>query len=172
MSAVSYLLRPEGPSDSAAIRMINTAAFAGSLEADLVDALRAGGFSLASLVAEAADTAVVGHILFSRLQIEFEQGGMDAVALAPLAVLPAFQNQGIGSSLVREGLKRCRQAGESIVVVVGHPRFYPRFGFSHARAAGLESPYAGDSFMALELKPSALAGVSGRVVYPPPFNAF
>jgi putative acetyltransferase len=171
MAAVPPILRPEAPGDSAGVREVNTAAFGGSSEADLVDALRAGGLSVVSLVAVDEET-IVGHILFSRLRIESEPHGVDAVALAPLAVRPALQRQGIGSSLVREGLKRCRQAGESIVVVVGHPGFYPRFGFSHARAARLESKYAGESFMALELKPSALAGVSGAVVYPPPFEAF
>src|SRR5262245_14989603 len=168
MTAVPSILRPEEPGDSAGIREVNTAAFGGPLEADLVGALRSGGFSLLSLVAVEGAT-VSGHILFSRLRIEGEGAGQDAVALAPLAVRPAVQHRGIGSSLVREGLERCRQAGESIVVVVGHPRFYPRFGFSHALAARLESEYAGDSFMAVELKPSALAGMSGRVVYPPPF---
>jgi putative acetyltransferase len=171
MAAVPSVLRPEAPSDRAAVRDVNTTAFGGSSEADLVDALRAGGFSIVSLVAVEEET-IVGHILFSRLRIESGTRGMDAAALAPLAVRPAYQHRGIGSSLVREGLKRCRQAGESVVVVVGHPGFYPRFGFSHALGAKLESKYAGESFMALELEPSALAGVSGEVVYPAPFEAF
>lgn len=163
--------RPEMPGDAGGVRNVNAAAFGRAAEADLVDALRAGGFTLVSLVAVDGQT-VVGHILFSRLRIESEDASVDAVALAPLSVLPAVQRQGIGSALVREGLERCRLAGESVVVVVGHPGFYPRFGFSVALTADLESGYAGESFMALELTPSALDGVSGSVVYPPPFGAF
>ena len=170
MVTVSRYLRPEMPGDAESIRRVNEAAFEGPAEADLVEALGAGGFTLVSLVAVEVH-AVVGHILFSRLRIESAEAVVDAVALAPLAVLPAFQGRGIGSALVREGLEKCRQAGESIVVVVGHPAFYPRFGFSQALTARLESQYAGESFMALELQPSALASVSGAVVYAPPFNA-
>jgi putative acetyltransferase len=171
MSAVPPILRPETAADAAGIRDVNAAAFGGPAEADLVDRLREGGFVLVSLVAVDGGS-IVGHVLFSRLRIEAGRTTMAAVALAPLAVLPAYQQQGIGSALVREGLARCRHEGESVVVVVGHPAFYPRFGFSQALATRLESQYAGESFMALELKPSALAGISGAVVYPAPFDAF
>lgn len=98
---------------------------------------------------------------------------MPALALAPMAVLPELQNRGIGSALVQKGLEVCRQLGYKIVIVVGHPAFYPRFGFSPKLAANLESPFSGgDSFMALELVPGALDGVAGRVQYPPPFGAW
>jgi putative acetyltransferase len=95
------------------------------------------------------------------------------LALAPMAVLPAFQKQGIGSALVRNGLELCRELGHRIVIVLGHPNFYPRFGFSAKLAEALSSPFGGgESWMALELAPGALGGVAGRVQYPPPFSGF
>ena len=97
---------------------------------------------------------------------------LPALALAPMAVHPEFQSQGIGSRLVREGLERCRNLGHRIVVVVGHPEFYPRFGFTPARAKGLEAPFPvpDEAFMVTELVPGALDGVSGMIVYPAPFE--
>jgi putative acetyltransferase len=150
---------------------VNDQAFGGREEGALVDALRAAGDVLVSLVA-VEDATVVGHILFSRLHIDTDRGTINAAALAPMAVLPAFQNREIGSALVREGLDACRQSGETIVVVVGHQRFYPRFGFSAALARQLTSPYSGDACMALELVPNAMAGLRGSVRYPTAFNAF
>jgi putative acetyltransferase len=119
------------------------------------------------------DGQVVGHILFSDLPILTDAGTLSALALAPLAVLPEFQNQGIGSALVRRGLEVCKGRGHPIVVVVGHPHFYPRFGFSAKLAARLDSPFSGrESFMAVELVPGALEAVAGSVQYPPPFSAW
>jgi putative acetyltransferase len=136
----------------------------------LVDALRDGGYLRLSLVAE-RDEQVVGHILFSDLPILTDAGIVPALALAPMAVLPPFQKQGIGSALVRRGLELCREQGHRIVVVLGHPHFYPRFGFSAKLASALASPFGGgDSWMALELVPRALDHVSGQVVYPAPFD--
>src|SRR5262245_33560783 len=151
-------IREENERDREAIRRVNQLAFAQEEEARLVDALRAGGFSRLSLVAE-KDGQVVGHILFSDLPIVAAAGTIPALALAPMAVLPEYQRQGIGSALVRQGLEVCRQRGHRVVIVVGHPHFYPRFGFSAARAAALESPFSGEAFMALELQERALAGV-------------
>lgn len=95
------------------------------------------------------------------------------LALAPMAVLPELQRQEIGSALVQRGMDECRQRRHKIVVVLGHPHFYPRFGFSPKLAAKLESPFSGgDSFMAVELVPGALDGVAGQVQYPPPFGAW
>jgi putative acetyltransferase len=170
--AQSYLIRPEMPADLDAIRHVNRLAFGQDAEARLVDALRDGGHVRASLVA-GKDEQVVGHILFSDLPIMTEAGTVPALALAPLAVLPEVQNQGIGSTLVRRGLEVCREQGHRIVVVLGHPRFYQRFGFSSKLAMQLESPYSGrESFMAVELVPGALGNVTGRVEYPSPFNAW
>src|SRR5947207_7911996 len=149
-------VRPEAVTDHEAIRHVNRLAFGREEEAQLVDALREGGYVRASLVAEQAGQ-VVGHILFSDLPILTAAGTVSALALAPLAVLPEFQNQGIGSALIRRGLAVCQEQGHQIVVVVGHPPFYPRFGFSAQLAAQLASPFSGkESFMAVELVPGAL----------------
>jgi putative acetyltransferase len=167
---MNLAIRPESAADHQAIRQVNRLAFGQDAEARLVDALRDGGYVRASLVAE-QDGKVVGHILFSDLPIVTEAGTVPALALAPMAVLPQFQNQGIGSALVRRGLVVCKEQGHRIVVVLGHPQFYPRFGFSSKLASSLTSPFGGgDSWMALELVPGALADVAGRVVYPPPFE--
>jgi putative acetyltransferase len=168
---MSTSIRPETPADLDAIRRVNRRAFGQDAEARLVDALRAGGHVRLSLVAQ-QDGQVVGHILLGDLAIVTDAGTVPALALAPLAVLPEYQNQGIGSALTRRGLEVCTEEGHRIVVVLGHPHFYQRFGFSSKLAAPLDSPFSGrDSFLALELAPGALEGVSGRVVYPPPFKA-
>lgn len=165
-------IRPEDSADHEAIRHVNRLAFGQDDEARLVDSLWNGSYVRVSLVAERAGQ-VVGNILFSDLSIITEDGTVPALALAPMAVLPEFQNQGIGSALVTRGLEACRQQGHRVVVVLGHAHFYPQFGFSTKLAAKLESPFSGsDSFMALELVPGALDGVVGRVQYPPPFGAW
>jgi putative acetyltransferase len=164
-------IRPESTSDHPAVREVNRLAFGGEDEARLVDALRDGGYVRASLVAE-VDGQVVGHVLFSELPIGTEEGTVEALSLAPLAVAPSHQERGIGSALVEEGLRACRDAGYRIVIVLGHPEFYPRFGFSAKMAETLRSPFSGPAFMALELVPGALDGVEGEVRYPPPFGAF
>jgi aminoglycoside 6'-N-acetyltransferase I len=167
---MSIIIRREATADEDAIRQVNRLAFGQEDEARLVDALRGGGYVRVSLVAEKA-SQVVGHILFSDLPIITEAGTVPALALAPMAVLPKFQNQGIGSALVQKGLEACRQQGHRVVVVLGHAHFYPRFGFSPKLAANLDSPFSGgDSFMAVELVLGALDGVKGRVQYAPPFE--
>jgi putative acetyltransferase len=164
-------IRRECPDDRAAIWQVNQLAFGREDEARLVDELRDGGYVRVSLVAKLGGH-IVGHILFSRLPIATGRGILEALALAPLAVVPSYQRRGIGSSLVTEGLQACREAGHRIVVVLGHPEFYPRFGFSAKLAERLKSPYAGESFMARELVAGALDGVEGEVRYPPPFERF
>ena len=162
-------IREEQPGDEPAIREVNRRAFGGDEEAVLVDALRAGGHVIASLVAVEAG-AVVGHILFSPLPIEAADRTIPAAALAPMAVLPEHQRRGIGSALIRRGLELCREHGCSAVVVVGHPDYYPRFGFSAELAAHLHAPFSGPAFMALEFTPGTLAGSNGTVRYAPPFG--
>jgi putative acetyltransferase len=164
-------IRPESPADHDAIRQVNRRAFGQADEANLVDALRDGGYVQVSLVAE-RDEQIVGHVLFSDLPIITDSGTVPALALAPMAVVPKFQRQGIGSELVRRGLNVCREQGHRIVIVLGHPEFYPRFGLSSDLARLLQSPFSGEAWMATELVPGASDGVAGRVEYPPPFGVF
>jgi putative acetyltransferase len=136
-----------------------------------VDRLRSDGLVVVSLVAVQAGS-VIGHILFSKLPVETADGAIAAVALAPMAVRPEWQRRGVGSALVREGLIQCRERGKAAAIVLGHPNYYPRFGFSATLAKGLTSPFsgAGEAWMALELQPGALAGVAGIVRYPEAFQ--
>ena len=160
------LIRTETPDDYPSIRRVNEEAFGGSEEADLIEALRAEGSVLLSLVAANAD--VVGHILFSRMSIKDSGHAVSAVALAPVAVRPELQRRGVGTALIREGVARLRDVGERLVIVVGHPEYYPRFGF--VRPQSIEHPFPSAAFMALELQTGALDGVRGRVCYPPAFG--
>jgi putative acetyltransferase len=163
-------VRHETAADVDDVRDVVRLAFGRDDEAFLVDALRADGAVRCSLVAE-ADGRIVGHLLFTDLDIVGPASTISALALAPVAVLPEYQRQGIGSRLIERGLEICRGDGHRIVIVLGHPNFYPRFGFSAELAARLDSPFSGKpSFMAMELAPGALEGVSGRVRYSPPFG--
>lgn len=162
------MIRLENAADLDSIRDINRAAFGGEDEAVLVDRLRADGLVIASLVAENA-VRMVGHILFTRLDVTGGQGAIPAAALAPMAVIPEAQNQGIGSALVHAGIQVCRAAGLHAIIVVGHPDYYPRFGFSAALARKLTAPFSGPAFMALELVPGAL-GARATVTYPSAFG--
>jgi putative acetyltransferase len=148
---------------------VNEAAFGRSDEADLVDGLRLEGAVLASFVAE-QESGIVGHILFSRTLIDATNEPVLSVALAPLAVLPTNQRRGVGSQLIRFGLNWLRTRGERSVLVLGHPQYYPRFGFSNARARLLTTPFPAEAFMALELVPGALDGIRGSVSYPAAFG--
>jgi putative acetyltransferase len=144
-------------------------AFGGCSEAQLIEKLDAGGWVVSSLVA-LRDDKLVGHILFSNLDVEMDGRRTGAVALAPMAVRPADQRQGIGGRLVRAGLEDVRTKGRTAVVVLGHPRYYSRFGFSPDLARKLAAPYSGPAFMALELERGALAGRAGLVRYPDAFG--
>jgi putative acetyltransferase len=162
-------VRPETAADFEAIRQVNRLAFGREDEARLVDALREEDYARLSLVAE-MNGQVVGHMLFSELPIIAADRTIAALALAPLAVLPENQRQGIGAALIRYGLEACLAQGASIVVVLGHPHYYRRFGFSSKLAELLSSPFSGEAWMAMELLPGALEGVAGRVIYPRPFG--
>jgi putative acetyltransferase len=151
------------------VHSINVAAFGRTDEAQLVDRLRAEGVVLASLVAE-LEKCIVGHILFSRMFIETVSGPIPAAALAPMAVLPEYQHQGVGGRLISSGLNFLRASGERVVIVLGHPDYYPRFSFSCGKTLSLESPFPPDAFMAMELSPGALAGIRGKVRYPAAFG--
>lgn len=167
------VIRPEQKEDSEAIHEVNRLAFGQEDESLLVRRIRNSSLFIPELSLVASRKGqIVGHILFSMISIEGQHGNKPVLSLAPMAVAPEFQNQGIGSKLVREGLKRCRNLGHEIVIVVGHPNYYPRFGFAPARQKGLEAPFPvpDEAFMVLELAPKALAGIKGTVKYPPEFD--
>lgn len=167
-------IRQETPFDIPAIHIVNQKAFGGrDAEAMLVDDIRQSEHFIPELSLVADENGqIVGHILFSRIHVETEDGPVPALALAPMAVLPEYQKIGIGSELVKQGLSTSKRLGHSIVIVLGHSGYYPRFGFSASAAKSLECPYGdcGAAWMALELVAGALQGIRGRVVYPSAFN--
>jgi putative acetyltransferase len=164
-------IRHEAASDREAVFRVESAAFGEDTEAQLVDQLRDNGHSLLSLVAE-EDGEVVGHIMFSPMTIVGPEGTWDAVCLAPLAVAPSHQRSGVGGKLMEAGLAELRKAGHRAVILLGHPSYYPRFGFRPAREFGLHFQDDRDAFMAIELYPGALDGVSGDVKFAPEFDPF
>lgn len=165
------IIRAETQADHPAVRQVNERAFGRANEANLVDALRKNAQPQVSLVAE-LDGQVVGHIFFSPVLIESESSKSTALGLAPMAVLPELQKQAIGSALVRRGLGECQSIGHDVVVVLGHPEYYPRFGFVPAKQKGLrcEYPVPDEAFMVIELITGALAGRKGVVKYRPEFS--
>lgn len=157
-------VRPEAAADRDAVRTIHREAFAGPAEADLVEALRRDGDLILSLVAAADEP--VGHIAFSRLTLP--DAPVRASALAPLAVLPSCQRQGIGTALVEDGLRRLAASGEDLVLVLGEPAYYGRFGFAAQDAAPLKTPYDGPYLQALALSEQG-RHARGPVRYPRAF---
>jgi len=165
------VIRPETLEDAAAIRNVNQEAFGSSIEADLVEKLRCRQAFMLSLVATDEDK-VIGHILFSQATIESRNASFSALGLGPMAVLPSHQGKGIGSQLVRVGLQECERLGHEVVVVLGHPDYYPRFGFVPASTYGIKCEYdvPDETFMVLELRQGILSGRSGTVKYQPEFS--
>lgn len=161
-------IRPERPGDEEAIAHVHRTAFGGDAEARLVEAIRSGGdfdprLSIVAFVAN----EIAGHILLSHVSIEGENRLTPALALAPMAVVPAMQRQGIGSALVRAGLDACRLERHGLVVVVGHPGYYPRFGFVEAGALGLHVPFPAppEAVMVCNLS-GPITRIGGVVRYP------
>ncbi|MEU9252124.1 bifunctional class I SAM-dependent methyltransferase/N-acetyltransferase [Streptomyces sp. NPDC048270] len=161
--------RPEAPADAAAVRAVNLAAFETPLEADLVDALRADEAWVPGLsyVAEAPDGSVAAHALLTVCRVD----GARALALAPVAADPALQRSGAGSSVVRAVLAAAKERGESLVLVLGHPEYYPRFGFVPASRFGIRAPFEvpDEAMMALVLDDSVPVP-AGTIGYPAPFG--
>jgi len=163
-------IRDELPDDDAAVRAVHVLAFGGEAEAHLVELLRNGKQAPIALVATTGGQ-VIGHLMFSPITVADAFEDFRGIALAPVAILPEFQNQGIGSKLIRNGLEACRRAGYDAVVVLGHTTYYPRFGFSRATDYGLTNEYdAQEAFMVMELRPGTLERIGGLVKYMPAFR--
>jgi putative acetyltransferase len=165
----SVIIRPEKPEDPSAIFRVNKVAFGRESEAALVDKLRSRGALVISLVA-VQDNEVIGHIAFVPINIDGSPT-REGITLAPLAVLPTYQRKGVGIGLIKAGLTECRRLGYKFVVLVGHPDYYPQFGFIQAKSRGLICEYAAPdaAWMVLELHEGALSGKGGKVTFPPEF---
>lgn len=162
-------IRPEQAGDAASVRQVNERAFGAPAEADIVDALRGsdGSISLVAIVGG----EVAGHIMFTPVTLD-SVTAFRAAGLAPMSVLPAHQRAGVGTQLVRAGLVACREQGYSAVVVVGHPSYYPRFGFAPAHTYGLHCEFdvPRDVFMVAVLDAAVVPHLAGLVRYRPEFG--
>lgn len=161
-------VRSEQPGDEEKIRSVHLAAFETDAEANLVDALRNTGIETISFVAE-ENSELIGHIFFSPVTID---GNIKIMGLAPMAVLPPWQRKGVGTKLVIAGLKACENAGYGAVVVLGHPDYYPRFGFVPSSKFGIKTEYdcPPEAFLVKELYKGALNGITGIIKYHKVFN--
>ena len=177
MQALGYkgnviVIRPEQPDDITAVRAINRAAFGEPAEADIVDSLRETCPDAVSLVA-VEDDKILGHIFFSAAVVSGDDKVTQGMGLAPMAVLPERQRQGIGSMLVEAGIDVLRGRNCPFIIVVGHSEYYPRFGFVPASRHGLSCQWEGvpaEAFMVLILDESAMVGVSGTARYRDEFD--
>jgi putative acetyltransferase len=170
----SYYIRSELPEDIPAILEVQFQAFAQDGEARLVSALRQDGIIDPELSLVAVfEERIIGHILFCPVSIVSGTAETPALALAPLAVHQDYQCMGVGAALIEEGIRECQRLGHRIVIVVGHPGYYPRFGFTPAKDAGILAPFPcpDEAFMAMSLKQGALDGIGGMVRYPLAFDA-
>ena len=160
------MIRHARAADHAAIAAVNDLAFGQTDEAALIARLRADGDAMCEMVSE-TDGVIDGHILFSRLWADRPEL---FAALAPMAVHPDRQRSGLGSALVRAGLRILPEFGVRGVLVLGHPAYYPRFGFKAETAAKVKAPYAGSpAFMALALEDGAFDEPL-QVIYPDAFS--
>jgi len=159
------IIRAETEDDFAAVQSINLSAFPEDGESRLVNNLRENAQPIISLVAE-VDGKLVGHILFSPVTLD-SKSSLQLMGLAPMAVLPAYQRQGIGSVLIEAGLEKCRLAQYGAVVVLGHPDYYPKFGFTASSNFAIKSEYdvPTDVFMIIELEKGYLEDCSGTISY-------
>jgi putative acetyltransferase len=172
MSILMITIREEEPQDIEAVAQVNLQAFGQLTEAGIVDSLRKNCPGLLSLVA-LQEEQVVGHILFSPVEIEGEEKSVQGMGLGPVAVLPALQRQGIGSMLIARGLHILGGQCCAFVIVLGHPEYYPRFGFEPASLHGICSQWAGvpdEAFMILTLDRAAMADASGVARYQKEFD--
>lgn len=166
-------VRRERQGDEAQIYEVNYQAFGRKEEAEVVNVLRSSCPEGVSLVAE-EEGKIVGHMLFTPTIIEGEGTSLVGTGLAPLAVLPRYQGKGVGSALVRAGLDEMRTAGEPFVVVVGHPGYYPKFGFERASKYGIRCEYGevpDEAFMIIVFDEKRMQGVQGVAKERPEFAA-
>ncbi len=172
----AWSLRPEQPGDEAGIEAVLQRAFGGANAANLVRILRTqGGYDPAlSFVAieEAPAPRIIGHVLFSPIAIVHGDAPSPAMALGPLGVMPDRQRTGVGTALVEHGLACCRERGLGIVLVLGDPGYYSRFGFGPAAEARIEAPHPGwaESYQVLELLAGSLKETRGIARYPAPWD--
>jgi putative acetyltransferase len=167
------IMREEKSGDEEQIRSVNQHAFEQTEEADIVDKLRQTCPDRISLVAISEDK-IVGHILFTPATIRTKEKIITGMGLAPMAVLPEFQHKGIGSQLVKTGLDIIKKAKYPFAIVLGHPTYYPRFGFVPASRYGIKSEYENvpdEAFMILVFDEAALKGISGVAKYRPEFSS-
>jgi putative acetyltransferase len=167
MNEPAIEIRFERPEDIDEVRLLNTKAFGQPIEGRIADKLRKSCKRILSLVA-ISNNEIIGHIMFSPVTIESQEGVIEGMGLAPMSVLPESQNQGIGSKLIEEGLRIIRNTSCPFVVVLGHETYYPRFGFQRASKYGLKSQWEGipdEAFMVMILDNSVMKGVSGIVRY-------
>lgn len=165
-------IRRETAWDVPDVRRVVTAAFGRSAEAKLVDKLRdADGFVPELCLVAERSHVIIGHIMFTRITLDGDRPEK-VLALAPVSVVPAFQNHGVGSALIREGLARADEKGEPLVVVLGHPDYYPRFGFVTASTMGIKPPWPVDPEEAFMAKPLSAyrEDMVGTITYPPEFD--
>ena len=164
------IIRKEDPKDYAAVHAVNTASFETEAEANLVDVLRKEAQPIISLVAE-IDGVIVGHILFSPVSLSGFPD-LKIMGLGPLAVIPKYQRKGIGTALTETGLEMCKGLGYGAVIVLGHPEYYPRFGFRPSVLYDITCEYdvPEDVFMVNELQPGYLDGSFGVIKYHPAFT--
>jgi len=160
-------VREERPEDVVSIREVNRRAFGQDQEGNIVDALRSNGAVLLSLVAM-QDDQVVGHVLYSPISV----GSATGAALGPMAVVPEFQRQGVGGTLIETGNRIIKDRGYPFIIVLGHAEYYPRFGFVPARSRGIQCEWdvPDDVFMLLVLDEEKMRGVSGISKYRQEFS--
>ena len=165
-------IREEELADTEAIWNINADAFETEAEANLVNVLRDSGCPFISLVAE-TDNKAVGHILFTPVELTGNKNKLKIIGLAPMAILQKYQNKGIGSKLVKKGIEYCKSKDYDAIAVLGHPGYYPKFGFVPSITYGIKSEYEvpDEAFMILELVPNSLKDHQGIIKYHELFNS-
>jgi putative acetyltransferase len=166
-------IRPEERSDYPDIEQLLRTSFGGDEEVSLVTGIRDSEYYIPDLtLAAVSDSRIVGYIMFSDITIDMKSGLVPALSLAPMAVLPELQGRGIGTRLIERGLSAAKEYGHRIIIVIGHPDYYSRFGFLPASRFGFEVgiEVPDEAFMVLGLSEGVLEGIGGMVRYSPPFN--